>query len=149
LIFWNTVSFAILVFLMYKWVLPPIISVMKERQKSIEDSVLQAELNRKKTEELMVEHKEKIAEANLTASKIIDQAKAEGERTRSEIIGRADKQAELILEQTREDLSSEKKRILSEAKREISDLVVMAAEKVVGRTIKKEDNLKIIEEALR
>jgi len=149
LIFWNTVSFAILVFLMYKWALPPIVKVIKDREKAIADSVSAAADAQKRSEELLSSYKEKMAEADRSARKILARAKDDGDRARAETLERAEKQAALILEQAREDLNSEKSKILIEAKREIGELVALAAGKVVGRVIKKEDNLKIIEEALK
>ncbi|MFA4967036.1 MAG: F0F1 ATP synthase subunit B [Candidatus Margulisiibacteriota bacterium] len=149
LIFWNTVSFAILVFLMYKWVLPPIVKVIKEREKAISDSVALAADAQKRSEELLSSYKEKMAEADRSAQKILIQAKDDGDRARAETLERAEKQATLILDQAREDLNSEKAKILNDAKKEIAELVALAAGKVIGRVIKKEDNLKIIEEALR
>ncbi len=149
LIFWNTVSFAILVFIMYKWVMPPMLAVLAERQRSIAESVSKAEETNKKSEELLLSYKEKLAESNRVASTIVEQAKTEGEKLKSEILKRAESQADIFIEQAKQDISTEKNKIISEAKKEISEIVAMAAGKVIGRVFSKEDNKRIIEEALQ
>ncbi|HTY12983.1 MAG TPA: F0F1 ATP synthase subunit B [Candidatus Omnitrophota bacterium] len=149
LIFWNTVSFAILVFLMYKWVIPPIVGVLKDRQKAIGDSIAAAEDSRKRSEAALAENKKKLAEADRTAKSMVELAKSDGERMKKEILEKAEKQAGLIAEKAEQDMQAEKARIVNEAKKEIADLVAMAAGRVIGRVINKDDNSRIIEESLR
>ncbi len=149
LIFWNTVSFAILVFLMYKWVLPPIIAIMKERQMAITRSIVAAEESRKKSEELLAENKRKLAEADRTAKNLINLAKTDGDQVKREILEKAEKQASLIAQQAAQDMQAEKSRIINEAKKEIAEMVALASSRVIGRVITKADNQRIIEEALK
>jgi F-type H+-transporting ATPase subunit b len=149
LIFWNTVSFGILVFIMYKWGLPPILAMLSLRQKTISDSMSYAEANQKKSEELLFEYKKKLGEASESASRMLKSSKSEAERARLDMLKQAEVQADQIIEGARQDLKSEKEKIIKEAKKEIADLVVAAASMVIGRTLSAEDNKKIIEEALQ
>jgi F-type H+-transporting ATPase subunit b len=149
LIFWNTVSFAILVALMYKWVLPPVIRALKDRERLIADSVAQAEAGRKKSEELLAAYREKMAAAEASASDLIKQAGVEAEKVKLEIVASAEKQAALALEQAKAEIHSEKKRAMAEARAEIGELVAEAAGRVVGKVIDAHDNRRIIEEALQ
>jgi len=149
LIFWNTVSFAILVFIMYRWALPPILKALSLRQKSISDSLSLAAANQKSSEELLSEYKKKLAEASESASRIIQSSKSEAEKTRLELLKRAEGQAEQILEGARQDIRSEKEKIILEARKEIAGLIVAAASRVIGRNLSADDNKRLIEEALK
>lgn len=149
LIIWTTVSFAILVILMYRLALPPIIAVLREREKTITDALSAAEEGRKKSDELLAAYKQKLSEGSATAQKIIDQAKFEGEKLKREIVETGRKNADLLMVRAQEDLKREKEKLVSEIKSETADLIIAAAGKLLRKNIGKAQNIEIIEETLK
>jgi F-type H+-transporting ATPase subunit b len=149
LMIWTTVSFVLLVALLYRVALPPLLAFLESREKLIADSLVQAAESQKKAEQLLEEHREKIAELHLTADRVIAEAKNEGLKVKKEIIERANQQSGLILERAKQDLVREKGKVLGELKKEFSEMVTGAAGKILRREVKPEDEMEIIEEGLR
>jgi len=149
IIFWNTVAFAVLVLVMYRWALPPLLKMMQEREKTIADSLTSADESQKQAEELLASARQKIAEASLNAQKMVDQAVAEGERLKKDIIHTSKKEAEIVMLKAREDLQREKKEIISAVRAQTADLVVAAAGRVIRQKIDKTEDQKLIEESLK
>ena len=149
LMIWTSVSFVLLVGLLYRVALPPLLAFLESREKSIADSLARAAENQEKAEKLLAEHKQKITELHLTADRVITEAKNEGQKVRNEIIERANQQSDLILERAKQDLAREKLKLLGELKNEFSEIVTGAAGKILRREVKPEDEIEIIEEGLR
>ena len=97
LIFWTVVTFVALAFLMGKFAWKPLLSAIKEREKSIEDSLETARSDREEAEKLLEEHKALIAEANRERGQALEAARADGERLKEEILQEARNQREQML----------------------------------------------------
>jgi F-type H+-transporting ATPase subunit b len=148
LFIWTTISFGILVVLLYKVALPPLLAFLSKREQLIADSISEAEANQKKSEEMLLEYKKKLAELHHTADKIIDSAKAEATSARQSIIEKTNKQADLIMDKAQMDLVREKEKMLNEVRGQIASLVISAASKILRREVSERDNLTIIEESV-
>ena len=149
IIFWNTVAFAILVFLMYKWALPPLLEILKEREKSISDSLAEAHTHRQQAEAVLSSAKQKINEANQAAQRIVDQAQSEGEKIKKELGETGKKEAEFFLARAKEDLNRQKNEIISEIKTQTAELVAEVAGKVLGKKMDKVEDARLIDESLK
>ena len=149
LIIWTSVSFAILVILMYKLALPPILAMLREREKTISKALSQAEERRRRSEELLAGYRQKLAEAAQMGGKMLEEAKREGEKLKLEMIDSGRKNADLLLARAQEDLKKEKNKLVAEIKSETADLVTLAASKVIRKNLDKGQNIKIIRESLK
>jgi len=149
LIIWTTISFAILVALMYKVALPPLISLLKERESKIATMINSAEENRKKSEEMLSSYKQKISEASQDALKLIEQAKKDGSKLKEEIITAAKREAQYVIEKAQGDMAIEKDKIMAEVKEFTADLVVAAAGKIIKQKLDPVADRKLAEEALQ
>lgn len=149
LIFWNAVSFAVLVLVMYRWALPPLLKVLQERQKGVVDSIASAAEDRKKAEDELISAKKKMAEANQNAQKIIRQAAVEGDQLKQEIISASRKEAELMMIGAKEDLQREKNQILSAIRTQTADLVIAAASRILRKKIDRAENERLIAESIK
>jgi F-type H+-transporting ATPase subunit b len=149
LFFWTVISFGILVVLLYRVALPPLLAFLAQREKMIADAISEAAENQQRSEELLNKHKKQLAELHQSADKIIDQAREEAHSARAEIISKADRQADIIMEKTRVEIAREKDKILQTVKGEVAEMVITAAGKILKREVTDKDNLRIIEESLR
>jgi len=148
LVIWTSVSFGILLLLMYKLVLPPLINMLKERERTIAYSISSAENERKKAEEVLAASNKKLAEAEDVARKMILEARAQGEQIKQEMLKASRKQAELTLVRAREGLYREKEGIILSVKSRMADLILRASSKVLSKKVDKAGNKKIIEESI-
>jgi F-type H+-transporting ATPase subunit b len=149
LIFWTTVSFGILVGLLYYFALPPIIRFLEKREKLISDSISSAEENRKKGEEILALQKKELGRAGEQAGKILDAARAEGERMKGELITKAEKHADFILEQAKLDIRHEKEEIMSKVRQDTIGLIAAASGRLLGRVVTIKDHKRLIEKSIK
>lgn len=148
LIIWTSVSFGILVLLLYKVALPPILALLAQREKIISDSINESVANREMAKKLLEEHKQKLSEIHQSADQIVERAKKEGEKLKAELLEQAGKQAESMSERTRQDLAREKEQILAEVRRDTAELVAAAASTVLRRVVNLEDHRRMIDESI-
>lgn len=149
LIIWTTVSFVVLVALLYRVGLPPLLAFLENREKVIADSLARAAESQEKAEKLLEEQKKRMVEMHVMADAVIADAKSEGQKVKDEIIERANQQSGLILERARHDLEREKGRLLGELRQEFSDAVIGTAGRILRREVRPEDEIQFIEEGLR
>ena len=148
LFIWTTVSFALLVLLLYKAALPPLLAFLAQREKLIADSLAAAAADRQGSAALLAEHKKALAEVHNKAEQIIQAARVEGVGVRAEIIAKADQEAERLLIKAQTELGKEKEAIMREVRESVADLVTLAAGKALRRLLTAEEDQRIIKESL-
>src|SRR5829696_4231560 len=108
LIFWEVITFLILLFLLIRYVYPPIRNQIRERQAEIERSIDEAEKTRAEARELLAEYRRQIEEARGEGRQILEdarkQAEAQRERTKREVREEGDR----IIHRAREEIDRER-----------------------------------------
>jgi F-type H+-transporting ATPase subunit b len=148
LMIWTLVCFAITFFVLRKYAFGPIQKTIDDRRQRIRESVEEAERARAEARRLLEEHKQLIGQAKSEASEILAEARKVGdsqrERAREEI--EADRQRRL--EETRKQIEAETVRALEQIRNEVADLTLLATEKVTGKVLDREDDRRLIEDAI-
>jgi F-type H+-transporting ATPase subunit b len=88
----------------------------------------------------------KVARAG--AKEIVEKAREQAEKSKSEIAAEAKGHAEKIIADAKAEIEREKQKTIAEIKSEIGGLVVAATEKVVGEKMDSEKDKRLIEETL-
>lgn len=145
---WTIITFLILFFFLKKFAFGPIQNMIDKRRDSIEESIKAAEHSRLEAERMLAEYRESMAAAKHEAEEIIDRAHKVGESTKSEIVGQAREQAQKEVEGARDQIQRETRKAIQEIKDQVADLTILAAGKVTGKTMNREDHLRLVEEAL-
>jgi F-type H+-transporting ATPase subunit b len=143
LLFWEIITFFILLFLLVRYVYPPIRKQIQERQTQIERSIDEAEKTRAEARELLAEYRRQIEEARGEGRRILE-AEAQRERTKRE----AREEGDRIIERAREEIDRERESALRELRREVADMVVQASEQVIGRSIDRDEHERLISQAI-
>ena len=137
----------IAVFLVLKhFLFQPVMKIIKDRQDEIDHMYDDAGKAKESAEALQAEYQQKLYAATETSERIVKDAILRGQDKEDEIIRRANAEASAILEKAAADISQEKKKVMNDAKNEISDMALAIAEKVVGRQLKDEDQDKLFDE---
>jgi F-type H+-transporting ATPase subunit b len=131
LIFWTTVVFTLLVLLLKKFAWKPILSAVDERNKSIKDSLAQAEKARNEMSELTVNNEKIIAQAKVDRDMILKEARDMKNEIISEAKNKASKEADKIVSTAKEQISNEKMKAMTELKNQVADLSIDMAEKIL------------------
>lgn len=148
LMIWTSISFVMLLIVLYKALLPPLLQVMEKREKAIAVSLEKAEQVNKDAERFLSEYKKKMEDSHIAASQIVERSREEARLIINEAVGLAKKESKSIIEQTKLEIDANRREMIDEVKRASADLIVLAASKVLEREIGKEDNLRVIMESL-
>jgi F-type H+-transporting ATPase subunit b len=145
----QVISFAIVAFLLRRFAYKPILAVLEERRRRIEEGLINAEKIKKELAEAEKRYQEIVTKANADAQKMIDEARESSahlaERKQQEAITGA----EQILAKAREAAAMEHERQMQMLKRELGRLVVDTTAKVTGKVLTPDDQKRLQEEAAR
>jgi F-type H+-transporting ATPase subunit b len=145
----QVISFAIVAFLLRRFAYKPILAVLEDRRRRIEEGLTNADKIKKELAEAEKRYQEIVTKANAAAQKMIDEARENSahlaERKQQEAIAAA----EQIIAKAREAASLEHERTMESMKRELGRLVVETTAKVTGKVLTSEDQKRLQEEAAR
>lgn len=149
LFFSQVISFGIVAFLLQRFAYKPILAMLEDRRRTIEEGQLNAEKIRKELAEAEKRYQEIIAKANADGQRMIDEARESSahlaERKQLEAVAAA----EQILAKAKEAAALEHERQMQTLKRELGRLVVDTTAKVTGKVLTPEDQKRLQEEAAR
>jgi len=148
LIFWELISFGILLWVLYKFALPPILETLETRERKIRDSLDQAEQNRATAERKLQDYEAKLQGAAKEAEAIIAEAKQNAQRLLEENEQRLRTESQRIKEETTQEIERERRKALQDIKNTTADLAVLVAQKVIGRSLTDADHQRFAQEAL-
>lgn len=140
----QLIAFALFVWFCMKYVWPPIIKAIEERQSSIANA-LAAEVARKEQAETKTLVEQEINQAKLQAQEIVDLANKRRNEILEEVKAEAEALKARIIEQGHAEIETERKRVQEELRAKVASLAVAGAEKIVGRTVDEAANNDIIE----
>ena len=146
--FWEVISFGILLFVLYKYAFPGILSALEEREKKIKDSLDQAEQHRSEAERRLKEYEAKLNTAGKEAEAILATAKERAQRLLDENEQRLTAEAERIKGDATRQIDQERRKALQDIRAQTTELALMVAEKVVQRSLVEADHKKYADEAL-
>jgi F-type H+-transporting ATPase subunit b len=148
LIFWEIVTFVLLLFLLWRYVYPPIRDQILRRQSEIDRAIDEAQKTRAEARELLAEYRRQIEEARGESRRILEegrkQAEAQRERTKKE----AREEGERIIQRAREEIERERDAALREVRREVADMVILTSERVIGQELDRDGHERLISDAL-
>jgi F-type H+-transporting ATPase subunit b len=149
LFIWTIVTFLVLLALLAKYAWRPLLEALEARQNSIRKSLDDAQTAKQELERLNAESSQIIARARVEADAIITQSRSDGDRLRDEIRQKARAEADNIVKSAERQIQLETTRALEQIRHEAVDLSVMIASKIIQRNLSKEDNQRLIDEALQ
>jgi F-type H+-transporting ATPase subunit b len=145
----QLILFIIVYFVLKKFAFGPIIAMLEERRKRIEEGQLNAQKIKQQLAEAEQRHAEILAKAHAEAQRMIDEAR----ESASHVADRKMQEAVLAAEQTiakaQEASALEYERSMSALKRELGRLVIETTAKVTGKILTPEDQRRLQEEAAR
>ncbi len=133
LVFWTTISFLILFFLLAKFAWKPIMGAINEREKSIEDALLKAEAAKEEMARLTSENEALLKQARAERDLILKEAK----HVKDQIIGEAKIAAQTegnkIIEKAKVEINNQKAIAMADVKNQIATLSLDIAEKILRK----------------
>jgi F-type H+-transporting ATPase subunit b len=144
LIFWMTVTFLIVFFLMKKFAWGPILNMIHEREESIETALAAAEKAKEEMAELQNNNEKLLAEARLEKDKMLKEAREIKETMINDAKELAQKEAQRMIAEARNSIQNEKMAAINELKNEVAVMSVEIAEKIIRKDLSKDENQKAL-----
>jgi F-type H+-transporting ATPase subunit b len=141
----QLIAFTVFVAFCMKYVWPPIIAAIEERQKKIADGLAASERGAKDLELAQASVTDKLREAKEEASKIIDQAKKRATQLVDEETQRGHAERENIIAQGYAEIEAEKNRVKEDLRKQVAALAISGAQKILAREIDAQAQSDIVE----
>lgn len=145
----QIINFAILFGLLYLVAYKPIMRMLNERSRKIKESMEQTELIKEQAAHAEEEVKKQLEAARQQGQGIIAQAMRTGEEVRQKAQQEAGQDAEALITRARLEIQRERDEAVDELRREFVDLTIMAAGKVIDRSLDKEAHRRLIDKVLK
>jgi F-type H+-transporting ATPase subunit b len=149
LIIWTMLTFALLVVLLGKFAWKPLLRAIEERENYLRAEKEAAEQAKNAAEKIRNELDERLSVIRGEAQATIEAAYAEGAQARNEIVEEAKGTARAMMEKARRELEAEKQRLVDELRKEVAELSVMAAEKILKRKMDSAIQKEVLEDFFR
>lgn len=145
---WATISFLIVLFLLKKLAWGPIVQSLKEREEGIANAIREADRAREEMARLQAGNEELLRQAREERDVILREAKAVGEKMRTEAQQRAQNEADRMISTARQEIDNQKKAAIADLKNQVAQLSIEIAEKLVREKLSDGDRQKALNQAL-
>lgn len=143
-IFWMLIIFGIVMFILKKFAWVPILNALKDREKSISDALNTAEKARKEVAGLKASNEQIIVEARKEKDIILKEARDIKDKIIAEAKNQAGAEAQKSIEYAKQEIDAEKTAAINDIKRQVAELSVMIAEKVIMRQLENPKDQEIL-----
>jgi F-type H+-transporting ATPase subunit b len=147
-VFWATVAFLVVAFLLKKMAWGPILKSLEERSEGIENALNEAERARQEMSKLQAGNEQLLREARDERDRILAEAKSLKDSIVGEARAKATEESTRIIEAARMEIDNQKKAAITELKNQVATLSVDIAEKLTREKLTDSEKQKALNESL-
>jgi F-type H+-transporting ATPase subunit b len=144
----QVVTFIILLVLLRFVAYKPLMRMLDERSKRVKDSLEQAEAVKTQSAKTEKELKKQLEQAGREGQERIARAIKAGEEIKQKAEEDAKRETEKLIVRARSEIHQERDAAVNDVRREFADLTVLAAGKVIEKSLDKEEHRELIEKVL-
>ena len=144
----QLISFAILVFLLTRFLYKPVVKLLDERAEKIKKGLSDAETASKGAEEAASKIEEELSQARLEGKKLVEAAREASNQLREDEKEKIAVEISEMMEKAKKEINSERDSAILELKNRFGELVVDAAGKVIEKEIDEKSHSELITKAL-
>jgi F-type H+-transporting ATPase subunit b len=145
-VIWQTIAFVLLIVLLSRFVKKPLSSFLLGRQEEVQNAIKQSARKKEEAEALLSEWQRKVDSLNQEVKELHQRIRADGEAEQKKIVSRAKEEGERIRQQAGVIAEQELIKVRAALKREMVDLSVELAERLLKEAIKPQDQERLIQE---
>jgi F-type H+-transporting ATPase subunit b len=138
LIFWQTITFLLVLFLLSKFAWKPIISSLKEREETIEGALRAAEQAKSEMMKLKADNEKLLNEARAERDAMLKKAQQTAEAIVEEAKEKASSESSKIVENARLAINAERQAAVQDIKNQVASLSIEIAEKILRNQLREE-----------
>lgn len=139
LLFWMTLAFGIVFFILAKFAFPVINNMLKKREEEINNALELAERTHKEMEKLQADNETLLQQAREEREKILAEARQLHDRFINDAKIKANEEKDRIIESAKETIENEKMAATTDIKNQIADISIKVAEKIIGKTMESDE----------
>jgi F-type H+-transporting ATPase subunit b len=143
---WGTISFAALMFILYKYAYPQVRKMMDNRTERIRSDLQAAESAKGEAEQVLAEYRAQLNDARAEAGRIIEEARQAADRLKRDQETRLQTELAELRARAVADIESAKAQAVSDLRGEVAQLAIGAAETVVQRSLDEATQTQLIED---
>lgn len=145
----QVILFLIVYFVLSKYAFGPVLAMLNERRRRIEEGQHNAEKIKRQLAEAELRYQEILRKANEEAGKLLEEARLSSELHSQKATQQAIKDAEGIIHRAKESIELERGKMISDVKKELIGLVVDTTAKVAGKVLTSDDQKRLSDETAR
>ncbi len=145
----QVINFLILLFLLRTFLFPRILAMLDARAARIRESMERAEAAQAEAQRIERDFESRMADARREGQQIVANANQIAQRLQAEAQERAQREAEAFLERARSQIQRETEQARAELRQQVASLAILAAGKVVERSLDEKQHADLIDRVLR
>ncbi len=145
----QLVNFLLVLFVLWRFAYKPIIRMLEEREAKIAKSVNDADAIEKRVADLENERRDVLATARKEAQEIVVQAVQLSDTRKTEMVDAAKREVERVVEKSKQQLVVEREAMLREVRKDIVDIAMKAAARIVHNGVDEKKSQSLAEEVVR
>ena len=142
------INFGVLLFILWRFVLPPVQRMLDERRRRIQESLEAAERMRAQAQDADRRVQEQIEEARREARGIVEQAQGIANRIQEEARTQAQADIDQMRARAVADIELQRDSAIASLRREFTDITITAAERVIRQSLDRNAHQRLIQEVL-
>ena len=146
---WTIITFLLLLYVLAKFAWKPLLKMLEDRENLIKSSLEDAEKAKLELQWLNEESEKMLNKARSDAQEILTEGKATAEKVKEDTIAKAKIAAGKIQDEAEKQINIEKEKAISEIKKEVVQISLSVAEKLINKNLSESDNKSLIEESLK
>ena len=143
----QAVVMIVFVAICWRYIYPPILSVMQEREKKISDGLEAAKKADDSLEEAKLAFDKELNQAKAEAAEILEKANARASSIVGDASAKAEAEAEKIMASASTAIENETNKAKEELRQQMSDIIIDTTQKILGDEISKEKHEDILKKA--
>lgn len=147
--FWKFLNFAILVFLLVKFVKKPLQDYLQQRKENIEKTLKEAKEAKELAQKALTEVEERLVLKDKEIASILEAAKESGEREKARLIEEGEKMRVKIIEQAKINIDYEVRKAKEVIQTEAAEAAMSKAEDMIKSNITDKDQDRLFQESLK
>jgi len=148
LMIWTIITFVVLLLALRKIAWGPILAMLDEREKKIDDALKQAEKARAESANAAEQTQQKIAEAVQHAQEIVQRARDEADQSRKQILEDARIESQRVVDQGLQRLEAEQRAALQDIRKTTAELAIQAAGRLIQSSLTEQQQREVVERFL-
>ena len=144
----QTINFVIVLAILWRFAYRPVLNMLAERKRLIEEGLAGAEKGRQSLAEAEEQRRKILRDAEARSEKMVAEARASADVQGAKRLAEAHAQAETLVKKAQETMERDRAQLESEMRKELGRLVARTTEKLVGRVLTPQDEERLRKEAV-